>query len=212
MPVPQHPIDDSWLLLKHRDNLQDFIDLNAEEKEYLQEWDAFILRQHISSPQYLPRHFLRFVRDNAAWLVVKRSRADEFSKHVATLLARRVLPDAVIFEATQLLNDARSRRAAMGGEDGVLEETAAANSQPGRNKASGGCCTACGGPVPVVAMLVCANKVCFLLLPFFHFNDAGEANGDDKKECENRLYHDSCVEDSEEAVAKGRKWRCKACS
>ncbi|KAH6847943.1 hypothetical protein B0I37DRAFT_154447 [Chaetomium sp. MPI-CAGE-AT-0009] len=183
-PVPQYQIDDSWLLLKHRDNLQDFIDLNADEKEYLQVWDAFILRQHISSPQYLPRYFLRFVRENAAWLLAKRSRTDEFSMHVATLLARSVLPDETIVKATRLLEDARARRAA-----GEVGDEPASALQPVRNKASGGCCTACGGPVPPATMLVCANK-----------------------ECNNRLYHDTCVEDPEEAAAKGRGWRCKACT
>ncbi|KAK4239246.1 hypothetical protein C8A03DRAFT_14322 [Achaetomium macrosporum] len=181
VPVPQHPIDDSWLLLKHRDNLQDFIDLNSEEKEYLQEWDAFILRKHISSEQYLPRNFLRFVREKASWIVTKQSRADEFSKHVSILLARRVLPDTAIFEATKLLNDARSRQAAHGAD----EEPA----QPPRNKATGGCCTACGEPVPAPEMLICADK-----------------------QCKNRLYHDSCVGDVEETVAKGANWKCKACS
>jgi hypothetical protein len=156
-PVPQHAIDDSWLLLKHRDNLQDFIDLEAQEKEYMQEWDAFILRKHISSTQYLPRNFLRFVREKASWIVAKQSRAVEFSYHVATLLARRVLPDAAIFEATQILNDARSRLAAA---DGQTEQQEPAQQQPPRNKASGGCCAACGEPVPAAALLRCANKVC----------------------------------------------------
>ncbi|KAL2018640.1 hypothetical protein VTK56DRAFT_543 [Thermocarpiscus australiensis] len=176
-PIPQHEIDDSWLLLKHRDNLQDFIDLNPEEKEYLQEWDAFILRKHISSEHYLPRNFLRFVREKASWIVAKPSRAEEFSKHVSTLLARRVLPEAAIFEATQMLNDARSRK--------TDDEPA----QSPKKTISGGCCTACGEPVPVPAMLVCANK-----------------------QCTNRLYHDICVDNTEEAVAKGRHWKCKACS
>lgn len=210
-PIPQYQIDDSWLLLKHRDNLQDFIDLNAAEKEYLQVWDAFILRQHISSPQYLPRNFLRFVRENAAWLSAKRSRTDEFSRHVATLLARCVLPDEAVFKATRLLEDARARRAA--GEE--LGDEPASALQPVRNKASGGCCTACGGPVPPATMLVCANKVrCFFLIytSLRVVCMTSDANGMGIKECENRLYHDTCVEDTEEAVAKGRHWRCKTCS
>lgn len=33
-----------------------------------------------------------------------------------------------------------------------------------------------------------------------------------EKECKNRLYHDTCVENPEEAVGKGRHWRCKECS
>ncbi|KAL2116915.1 hypothetical protein VTJ04DRAFT_9083 [Mycothermus thermophilus] len=183
-PVPQHEVDDSWLLLKHRDNLQDFIDLDPAEKEYLQEWDAFILRKHLSSEQYLPRYFLQFVRDKAAWLVARRSRADEFSKHVAILLARRVLPDSAVLEATQLLNDARARRAAAG-----LKEGEEADDRPPRTKTTGGCCTKCGEPVPVPSMVVCANKA-----------------------CTNRLYHDRCVENPEEAMAAGRRWKCKACA
>ena len=183
--------------------MQDFIDLGHNEKEYLQEWDAFVLRKHISSEQYLPRHFLRFVREKAAWMAAKPSRAEEFSLHVATLLARRVLPDAVIVEATQLLNDARSRKAA--GEGGA-EELASATTT--RSKASGGCCCACGTPVAVPAMLVCVNKVShFCSLRTMDANRYSLV-----KECENRLYHDSCVENPEEAVANRKHWKCKACS
>ncbi|KAL1838892.1 hypothetical protein VTJ49DRAFT_2083 [Mycothermus thermophilus] len=183
-PIPQHEVDDSWLLLKHRDNLQDFIDLDPAEKEYLQEWDAFILRKHLSSEQYLPRHFLQFVRDKASWLVARRCRADEFSKHVAILLARRVLPESAVLEATQLLNDARARRAAMG-----LGEGDEADDRPPRTKTTGGCCGRCGEPVPVPSMVVCANKACV-----------------------NRLYHDTCLDNPEEAAAMGRRWKCKTCA
>ncbi|KAH6621209.1 hypothetical protein B0J18DRAFT_220652 [Chaetomium sp. MPI-SDFR-AT-0129] len=196
--IPQRPLDDSWLLLKHRDNLQDFIDLNAAEKEYLQEWDAFIMRQHLSSQEYLPRHFLRFVREHAAWLVEVRSRADEFSKHAATLLTRRMLPDTVIFEATQLVNDARNRRAAMAGasetasnmsskERGTAQALLPAPATA-RNKASGGCCAKCAEPVPMGSLLVCSNKA-----------------------CTKRLYHKHCVENPEAATKARRRWKCAAC-
>ncbi|KAL2265569.1 hypothetical protein VTJ83DRAFT_6669 [Remersonia thermophila] len=185
-PIPQHEIDDSWLLLKHRDNLQDFIDLDPAEKEYLQEWDAFILRKHLSSEQYLPRHFLHFVRDRASWLVARRCRADEFSKHVAILLARRVLPEPAVLEATRLLNDARARRAALGLGEGEGDD---ADDRPPRTKATGGCCARCGKSVPVPTMVVCANKA-----------------------CANRLYHDRCVDNPDEASAMGRRWKCKACA
>ncbi|KAK0741688.1 hypothetical protein B0T21DRAFT_408547 [Apiosordaria backusii] len=143
-PVPQYPIDDAWLLLKHREALQDFIDLNLEEKEYLQEWDAFILRKHISSQQYLPKAFLQFVKEKAGWLVEKQARAEEFSKHVSTLLARRVLGEGEVVECTGLLNEARERRAKNG-------------------------------------------------------------------QCENRLWHDRCVDDRQAAKKQGRKWKCKGC-
>jgi hypothetical protein len=94
------------------------------------------------------------VREKAGWLVAKNSRAEEFSKHVATLLARRVLPDRVVMEAVGVLNEARARRAR--GEVGEGEDM----ERHVRGRATGGCCVRCGLPVPVVAMLVCANKVC----------------------------------------------------
>lgn len=31
------------------------------------------------------------------------------------------------------------------------------------------------------------------------------------KACENRLYHDSCVEDAEGALGNRRRWKCKTC-
>ncbi|KAK4205643.1 hypothetical protein QBC40DRAFT_578 [Triangularia verruculosa] len=182
-PVPQYPIDDAWLLLKHREALQDFIDLNEEEKEYLQEWDAFILKKHISSQQYLPRAFLQFVREKALWLVEKQARAEEFSKHVSTLLARRVLGENEIIESTTLLNEARDKMAkggngAVNGDGGKGEKKV--------KKHRGQVCAGCEEPVPVSEMAICMNK-----------------------QCKNRLWHVSCTEEKQEA--KKRKWKCKDC-
>ncbi|KAK4662670.1 hypothetical protein QC763_605630 [Podospora pseudopauciseta] len=183
-PVPQYPIDDSWLLLKHREALQDFIDLNHEEKEYMQEWDAFILRKHLSSQQYLPKAFLQFVKDKAGWLVEKQARAEEFSKHVSTLLARRVLGENEVIESTALLNEARERKS-----KAVNGEVSGGGGEEGRKgKRTGGCCVGCGEPVPVSEMVVCGNK-----------------------ECTNRLWHDRCVDDKKTAKKLGRKWKCKGC-
>ena len=53
----QYPIDDAWLLRKHKDNLADFTDVEPAEKEYMQEWDGYVLQKNLSSPQFLPRTF-----------------------------------------------------------------------------------------------------------------------------------------------------------
>ncbi|KAK3683706.1 hypothetical protein B0T22DRAFT_257500 [Podospora appendiculata] len=174
--VRQHPVDDGWLLDKHRDNLQDFLDVTPAEKEYMKEWDAFILKKHLSSEQYLPRELLKFVKEKAPWIVARRSRAEEFSKHISMLLARQVVSDANIVEVTQRLNEARALK--------LPEEEKLA---PTPRRAGG--CTACGEPVPVPSMLICANK-----------------------QCKKRLYHDTCVENPQEAVEKGRDWLCSSCS
>lgn len=147
-------IDDAWLLRKHKDNLADFTDVEPAEKEYMQEWDSYVLHKHLSSPQYLPRAFTGFVRDRAEWIVSSRSRADEFSKHVAMLLARRVIPDAAVVEATQRILEART----------ALKDAPPPPAEAKVKPKSKAGCGVCGEPVPVSGMLICVNKVSF---PFF---------------------------------------------
>ncbi|KAK0740674.1 hypothetical protein B0T18DRAFT_440247 [Schizothecium vesticola] len=175
-------IDDAWLLRKHKDNLADFTDVEPAEKEYMQEWDAYVLHKHLSSPQYLPRAFTGFVRDRAGWIVANKSRADEFSKHVAMLLARRVIPDAAVVEATHRILEAR---AALREAPPPPVEEEGAKVKP-KSKAG---CGVCGQPVPVSGMLICVNK-----------------------RCKTRMFHAGCVEKGEEALETGSKWMCKTCA
>jgi len=146
--IRQQPIDDTWLLRKHRDNLADFLDVNPQEKEYMQEWDSFLLKKHISSQHFLPRAFLGFVKEKAPWIVAKKRRCEEFGKHCSLLLARCAINEANIVEATQRLNEAR----------GMRTEEAPQQQKPQGKSASG--CVICGEPVPVPVMLLCSNKVC----------------------------------------------------
>ncbi|KAK0703176.1 hypothetical protein B0T26DRAFT_756743 [Lasiosphaeria miniovina] len=144
------PVDDSWLLLKRADSLRDFTDVSPEEKDYMPEWDSFIMRNnHISSEQYLPRVFVGFVKEKADWLVSKRSRMDEFSKHASMLLIRGAIDEASILEATESINEARTKDS--GEAPKVLPR------HPGTGTSG---CNACGKPVPVSAMLTCSNKAC----------------------------------------------------
>ena len=86
---------------------------------------------------------------------------------MATLLARRVLPERVVIEATQVLNDARGRLREQGG---VIE----GEGEGQRKKVTGGCCVKCGEPVPVCGMVVCGVKV--WSLPLFYYLKIGRAS------------------------------------
>ena len=188
-PVPFYPIDNEWLLLKHRENLQDFIDLNPEEKEYLQEWDNFILKKHLSSDEYLPRAFTEFVKLKAGWIVEKQARAEEFAKHVSLLLARRVLGDQEVGEATRCLNSARARGKARdtGGYSAGRE-----NGEEKRKKRGAGCCVKCGEVVGVVGMVVCGNKVSFMFLCLWLLGQLG-SDGDWDANSKNRNAKTGCT-------------------
>lgn len=148
--VRQVPVDDEWLILKHRDTLQDFTDLDNNEKEFMTTWDSFILKKHISSEAYLPRELVRFTKQRAHWIIESRARADEFTKHVALLLARRVINEATIEELTTIINDARAANAP--------EEPEA---PPMRRDP--GICAVCNELVPLSALIICSNKVCCAL-------------------------------------------------
>lgn len=143
--VRQHKVDDSWLIQKHRDTLQDFLDVDQSEKEYMAEWDTFALEKHLSSEQYLPRLFITFVRLHAAWIAGKQSRAEEFAKHAAFLLARKAIPDTLFLEASLKIHEAR-----------------VSNSRPPKEPeehSPSDVCAKCGNPVTVSSLLICANKV-----------------------------------------------------
>lgn len=80
---------------------------------------------------------------------------------MAMLIARSVLPEEAIVEATGLLNEARMKASAR--ENGTRQgKGEGEGEEAGKKRATtGGCCAACGDPVAVPAMVVCANKVCF---------------------------------------------------
>lgn len=144
--VRQVPVDDEWLILKHRDTLQDFTDLDNNEKEFMTAWDAFILKKHISSEAYLPRELVRFTRKRAQWIIESRARAVEFTKHVTLLLARRVINESTIEEVTSIINDARTASAP------EAPEVSPARRDPGS-------CAVCQELVPLSALIICSNKV-----------------------------------------------------
>ncbi|KAK3946292.1 hypothetical protein QBC46DRAFT_415272 [Diplogelasinospora grovesii] len=179
--IRQNPVVDSWLIQKHRDNIKDFVDVSPAEQEYMMAWDAFILRKHLSTTQYLPRVLLEFVKGRLPWFLAKRHRLVELSKHTSILLLQGAVGEAVVFELTGLLNDAQA-------QNPVVEPEPEPERQEAPRPNSTGC-VACGNAVSVPSMLICANK-----------------------QCNKRLYHKKCVEDSEEAEPKGQRWTCGTCS
>ncbi|OAA49070.1 Zinc finger domain-containing protein, PHD-finger [Beauveria brongniartii RCEF 3172] len=190
-PVPSPDHDATWLIQKHRESIADFSDVTPSEKEYIWEWDGYILKQSITSSAYLPRAWLGFVQQKAAWLVAKDERMSEFGKHASVLLAREVLTDDAIKQALDSINQARSLRT-MDVANAILpaetEPAATASKATDVRKSSNGC-TICQLPVRGPRLLVCSNK-----------------------RCQNRLYHSDCIKDTAVVNVTNRKWMCNACA
>ena len=139
--------DDSWLIQKHRETLLDYVDVDVEEKEYITAWDAYILKEHISSGQFLPRAFLSFVREKAAWLLAKPCRAEEFAKHILVLYTRSTLDESTMNAALRILDEVRENPPAKNLEG-----------PPERNHSNG--CAVCGKLVAGPSTLICSELVC----------------------------------------------------
>ncbi|OAA65065.1 Zinc finger domain-containing protein, PHD-finger [Cordyceps fumosorosea ARSEF 2679] len=175
----------------HREGIAEFSDVTPQEKEYIWEWDGYILKQNITANAYLPRAWLGFVQQKAAWLVAKDERMREYGKHVCVLLARDLLTDEVIKQAQGCIREARALRK-MYVDNTILsegvEQAAATSKGAGVRKSSKGC-PVCQLPVLGPRLLVCANKA-----------------------CPKRLYHSNCVEPIALVDVKDRNWICNVCA
>jgi hypothetical protein len=161
--VPKRILDSTWLIQKHRESTSDFSDVTPAEKEYIWEWDGYILRQSLTSAAYFPRAWLGFVREKASWLVAAEQRLLEFGKHVSLLRVRDMLDDKIILEAFSHINEARTRpqqnvhdgsSSVQTGESDPKQSPRATQIRKGTNG-----CTICQLPVLGPRMLVCSNKV-----------------------------------------------------
>ncbi|KAH7016370.1 uncharacterized protein B0I36DRAFT_337501 [Microdochium trichocladiopsis] len=151
------PVDDSWLMQKHRDVILDYSDVHAEEKEYICEWDAFVLKQRITSEPHLQNVYLSFIEEKASWLTSRQSRMIEFAKHLTYLKARNSLTQETIIKAFAMLRDAKADAEEVSSE----EPKPASPRVEGRRSASG--CGVCGQPVRGPSTLICDNEVRFYI-------------------------------------------------
>ncbi|KAG8160139.1 hypothetical protein KVR01_009675 [Diaporthe batatas] len=180
--VRQSVADDTWLIQKHQDIVQDFIDVDAAEKDYIKQWDAFIHKRHISSDAFISRAVLEFVNEKMPWLLSSQSRIQEFGKHLTVLIARGLDADTVR-QVQSRIQEARSQK--------PPEPEQASSQQPPReaqHRSSKGCAI-CGRNVRGPQLLICANE-----------------------ECKKPLYHEECIKYQAQIPIEHQGWRCNECA
>lgn len=158
--VQRHVADESWLVQKHRDIVQDFCDVDAAEKEYIKEWDAFIQKKRIVSEAFIGRAVVDFVNEKINWLLDSKSRAQEFGKHLTVLIARG-LDEETVKLVQNRLQDARNTRSAqsqkMTTPEKASERQMLSHGETDRRVKSG--CAVCGRIVRGPGLLICATEV-----------------------------------------------------
>jgi hypothetical protein len=208
--VPQVTVDNTWLIQKHRDSIDEFSDVTALEKEFVKEWDGYILKQNLTTPAYFPRAWLGFVREKASWLAASQTRMNEFAKHASVLFVRDVLNDKVVDDAFVYINAAREE---LGLSAGAKQDEAPAHSQSPRashiRKSKSGC-GVCQLPVMGPRMLLCSNKV------QSSFSDSPSSccaqASNNTQECAHRLHHSDCVRESAKTPVDHPNWLCNDCT
>jgi hypothetical protein len=109
--------DEAWLHQKHRDIINDFTDLTCDEKEYITRWNPFIMDTQLGCEKYFPGACERFTEANAAWIVEKKSRCDEFGKQMEMFLMRSIIEQQCFDKCVDVLKVAQRKRRESGKDE-----------------------------------------------------------------------------------------------
>lgn len=150
--VDEPPVNNSWLLQKHRDIISDYTDVSPNEKEYITRWDAHVLTHRATLSPHFNDIFLDFIEENASWLVASQHRMDEAGKHLGYLNARDALDRGTVDQTLQILKMARSQHRQAPSDEDITSTIAGT-----RFSKSG--CRVCGQPTPGPRELICSNWV-----------------------------------------------------
>ncbi|TGJ87245.1 hypothetical protein E0Z10_g1553 [Xylaria hypoxylon] len=180
--VDPPPVDDTWLVQKHRDIIRDYSDVHQDEKEYIFEWDAFVNKDCVTSEPQLQDVYLRFIQDKASWIAASQNRITEWAKHLSYLKSRNALTEKTIAEAFTVMRRSRSQRRPE--QPDVIKVPSPRSAY--RKSVAG--CPVCSQPVRGPAFVICSNS-----------------------DCSNALYHIECIRPEAKQPVESRSWRCNKC-
>lgn len=180
--VDPPPVDDTWLVQKHRDIIRDYSDVHPDEKEYIFEWDAFVNKDCVTSEPHLQDVYIRFVQEKAPWITASQNRMTEWAKHLSYLKSRNALADKTITEAFAIMRRMKSQR-----RPEQPEVIKAPSPRSAYRKSVAGC-PVCSQPVRGPASLICSNL-----------------------DCSNAIYHIECIRPEATQPVESRNWRCNKC-
>ncbi|PVH80923.1 hypothetical protein DL98DRAFT_654372 [Cadophora sp. DSE1049] len=98
LPNSDDETDESWLHQQRRDGINDFTDIPPEEKEYINQFNPYIIGEHLTSMKHLPDAMVRFVEANKSWIAEKASRRQEFMKQMENFLLKGYVDERGVLE------------------------------------------------------------------------------------------------------------------
>lgn len=148
----------NWQIARHKDVIHDFTDLTDDEKDYIVQWDTFMMRKKITSNRFFKPALIEFMTENKAWFGERRSRGMEFGKHAMTLVLREAIDQQCLKQCCAILGEAAQEyRDAMKSKNQRAKETPAESvwPPPGRGKMD----CICGKAVFPSGSVICRGPV-----------------------------------------------------
>jgi len=142
---------------KHRDLINDFTDVTADEKDYINRWNPFIVEEHLTSDKHLPEAIQRFVEVNKIWFTERSTRKVEFMKQMETFILKDVLDEKVVHKCAMIIKAAQEKA----GKKGDVDMDRAEEEAP-RSNARGLQDCICGSQTQNPDRIVCTGRVSYL--------------------------------------------------
>jgi len=213
--------EESWLMLKHRDAVNDYTDLTDDEKSYINRWNPFIMGEQLTSDKYLGETLYRFVVTNKDWLVRKQSRLTEFARHSQTLKARgavsghqRATCFRVLRVARHEMQSKREEEAEMNGKEPEMVENEdddsnheEVDSKPKSPKFRGPLTCICLEHTLPSDRVICRGPDPTVSVP--HCHPYYKPSSPRVKKCPNKFYHRECAKKSGRPISGN--WQCDEC-
>ena len=106
IPNSDEEKDEGWLHQKHRDIIMDFTDVTDDEKDYIIQWNPFIMAEQLTCETHLPDTVVRFVQANKFWFGERKSRKREFGKTMETFMMRGIVDEKCMGRCIAILKEA----------------------------------------------------------------------------------------------------------
>lgn len=196
LPSSDDEKDESWFHQKHRDMINDFEDVDADEKEYLNKWNPFAMDVQHTTDVFLPSTILNFVETNKAWFGMSPNRRQKFMTHMAVLVLRGVVKEKFVSKCVKIIRDAEMK---MRDEDMAMEE----EEEILKHRGMFDC--VCLEHAPLQDRVVCVGEVSsFPLIIIVHLLTH-------QQNCQGRFFHKACAFKLGVPEARRGKWKCNVC-
>ncbi|KTW26629.1 hypothetical protein T552_02638 [Pneumocystis carinii B80] len=97
-------IDETWLVQKHEDMLDDFMDITMSEKAFMKLWDRFIIKDRPIGHCNLPNSIMRFVHSHRN-ILHSENLVSEFWKHLLNLVQYKIIDLVTLRKSMEVIRN-----------------------------------------------------------------------------------------------------------